>query len=99
MTVKADQRARLNFSTDWTYAPAPESASHAQLKPRYDLFINGKFVAPAKGQYFDTINPANEKKLAEVASATSEDVDKAVRAARTAYDKTWSRMPAKERGK
>jgi aldehyde dehydrogenase (NAD+) len=99
MTVKSDDRARLNFSTDWTYAPAPESASHAQIKPRYDLLINGKFVAPAKGAYFDTINPANEKKLAEVASASAEDVDKAVRAARTAYDRTWSKMPAKERGK
>jgi aldehyde dehydrogenase (NAD+) len=99
MSVKADQRARLNFSTDWTYAPAPESASHAQIKPRYDLFINGKFVAPNKGEYFDTINPANEKKLAEVGLATSEDVDKAVRAARSAYEKTWSKMPAKERGK
>jgi aldehyde dehydrogenase (NAD+) len=99
MSVKADQRARLNFSTDWTYAPAPESASHAQIKPRYDLFINGKFVAPSKGEYFDTINPANEKKLAEVGLATSEDVDKAVRAARSVYEKTWSKMPAKERGK
>ncbi len=99
MTVKAEARARLNFSTDWTYAPAPESASHAQIKPRYDLFINGKFVAPAKGEYFDTINPSNEKKLAEVGQGTGEDVDKAVRAARSAYDKVWSKMPAKERGK
>ncbi|HTL31305.1 MAG TPA: aldehyde dehydrogenase family protein [Tepidisphaeraceae bacterium] len=99
MTVKADERARLNFATDWTYAPAPESASHAQIKPKYDLFINGKFIAPARGEYFDSINPSNEKKLAEVALATSEDVDKAVRAARSAYDKVWSRMPAKERGK
>ncbi|MDQ3440158.1 MAG: aldehyde dehydrogenase family protein [Planctomycetota bacterium] len=69
------------------------------MAPRYDLFIDGNFVPPAKGQYFDTINPATEKKLGEVASATGDDVDKAVKAARRAYDKTWSRMPAKERGK
>ena len=78
----------LNFATDWKYAPAPESASHVKINPRYDLFINGKFAAPAKGEYFDTINPANEKKLAEVASATSEDVDHAVKAARTRVRKS-----------
>src|SRR5438477_4400742 len=92
-------RAKLNFATDWSYAPAPESAGHVKLKPRYDLFINGKFVAPARGEYFDTINPATEKKLGEVASATGEDVDAAVRAARRAHDTVWSRMPARERGK
>jgi aldehyde dehydrogenase (NAD+) len=89
----------LNFSTSWTYAPAPESAGHAKIAPRYDLFIDGQFTPPAKGEYFDTINPATERKLAEVASATPEDVDRAVQAARRAYDKTWSRLPAKERGK
>src|SRR5213075_1319307 len=67
--------------------------------PRYELFIDGEFVAPAKGGYFDTINPANEKKLGEVALATGEDVDRAVKAARRAHDKTWSKLPAKERGK
>src|SRR3982751_2297965 len=92
-------RAKLNFATDWSYAPAPESAGHVKLQSRYDLFINGKFVAPEKGEYFDTINPANEKKLGEVASATGEDVDLAVKAARRAHDTVWSRMPARERGK
>ncbi|MEA2734486.1 MAG: aldehyde dehydrogenase, partial [Humisphaera sp.] len=89
---------KLNFATDWKYAPAPETAK-VQIKPRYELFIDGKFAAPAKGGYFDTINPATEKKLAEVASATGEDVDRAVKSARRAYDKTWSKMPGKERGK
>jgi aldehyde dehydrogenase (NAD+) len=63
------------------------------------LFINGKFVPPTKGKYFDTINPANEKKIAEIASATSEDVDKAVKAARNAYEKVWSKLAPTERGK
>jgi aldehyde dehydrogenase (NAD+) len=97
MTTQAG--VTLNFATDWKYAPAPESASHVKLNPRYELFINGKFTTPIRGEYFDTINPATEKKLAEVASATGEDVDKAVKAARTAYDKTWRKLPAKERGK
>src|SRR5206468_4875257 len=60
---------------------------------------NGKFVPPVKGKYFETINPANEKKLAEVGEATAEDVDKAVKAARNAYNNVWSKLPAKERGK
>jgi len=89
----------LNFTTDWQYAPAPESTAHVKLLPKYDLFINGQFVPPAKGKYFDTINPANEKKLAAVASATAEDVDKAVKAARASYDKVWSKMHPRERGK
>ena len=89
---------KLNFATDWKYAPAPETAK-VQTRGRYELFIDGKFTAPAKGQYFDTINPATEKKLAEVALATGEDVDRAVRAARRAYEKVWSKMPGKERGK
>jgi aldehyde dehydrogenase (NAD+) len=90
---------KLKFNTGWSYAPAPESASHVKLKDRYELFIGGKFVKPTSGKYFDTINPANEEKIAEVAEANTADVDKAVRAARTAYDKTWKKMPAKERGK
>ncbi len=89
----------LNFSTAWTYAPAPEGTEHIQLNERYGLFINGKFTAPTGGKYFDTVNPATEKKIASVGEANTADVDKAVKAARTAYDKTWSKMPAAERGK
>jgi aldehyde dehydrogenase (NAD+) len=96
---KAVKVKPLNFSTSWSYAPAPEGTEHIQLKDRYELFINGKFVAPAGGKYFDTINPATEKKIASVAEAGATDVDKAVKAARQAYDKTWSKMPAAERGK
>ncbi|MCH8903886.1 MAG: aldehyde dehydrogenase family protein [Bacteroidetes bacterium] len=88
----------LNFNTDWQYAEAPESSDHVQLESRYGHFINGKFVAPANGRYFKTINPANEAKLADIASGSAADVDKAVRAAKKGY-KTWSRTPAKERAK
>ena len=94
MTTTQANDVRLNFGTDWAYAPAPESAAHVKLKDRYDLFIDGQFVAPEKGKYFDTINPSNEKKIAEVGLGSAEDVDKAVRAARRAYDKVWSKMPS-----
>ena len=54
----------LIFGDLWEFDPAPETAD-PKLKPRYELFIGGKFVAPQSGKYFDTINPATEQKLAE----------------------------------
>lgn len=87
------------YFTDWKYAPAPESTDHIRLQKQYELFINGKFVKPGSGKYFDTINPATEEKIASIAEANEKDVDMAVKAARSAYDKTWSKMPAKERAK
>ena len=83
----------------WDLSPAPESTGHVQLKDRYGLFINGKFVDSAGGEYFASVNPANEKTIAEVTESTKADVNKAVKAARGAYDKHWSKMPGKERGK
>jgi aldehyde dehydrogenase (NAD+) len=97
--AKSNGSPKLKFNTGWEYAPAPESRSHIKLKDRYDLFIDGKFVKPQSGRYFDTINPANEEKLASVAEANTADVDKAVKAARTAYEKVWKKMPATERAK
>ena len=84
---------RLQFDTDWQYAPAPEATDHVRIDPQYELFIGGQFVAPRKRRYFDTVNPANEKKLARVARADASDVDRAVAAARRAYQRVWSKMP------
>jgi len=89
----------IDFSSDWNLVPAPESTANIKLKETYDLFINGKFVKPKSGKYFDTINPANEKVLAKVAEANEEDIDLAVKAARKAYNSTWSKLSGKERGK
>ena len=89
----------IDFQTDWQYAPAPESRDHIKLKDRYELFIGGKWVAPSEGKYFATINPANEEKLADIAEANAKDVDKAVRAAREAYDKYWRKMAPSDRAK
>jgi aldehyde dehydrogenase (NAD+) len=97
--AKAARKNTLKLDFKMEYAPAPESKSSATIKPQYDLFINGKFEKPSSKKYFDTINPATEEKLSSVADANAADVDKAVKAARTAYDKTWSKMPAKERAK
>ena len=85
--------------SDWGYAPAPESADHFKLKEQYGLFLGGKFVPAGSGKRFATINPANEKTLAQVADAGEKDVDRAVKAARLAYDKVWRKMSGRERGK
>ena len=96
---KKSTTTALNFNTKWSYSPAPESTDHVQIKEQYDLFINGKFVKPSGGKYFDTINPATEKKVSSIALASSADVDKAVKAARNAYKQVWKDMPPSERGK
>ena len=80
------------------YAPAPESRAIVDIKPSYGLFIDGEFV-DGHGTSFKTISPATEEVLAEVAEADEADVDLAVKAARRAYTRVWSRMPGSERAK
>ncbi|MGW4206711.1 aldehyde dehydrogenase family protein [Lentzea sp. NPDC004789] len=82
----------------WEYAPAPESRDIANLKPNYRMFVDGKFVE-GTGEPLKTINPATEEVLAEVSTASQSDVDTAVKAARRAYDRVWSKMPGSERAK
>ena len=80
------------------YAPAPESTAIVNINSSNDLFVNGEFT-PGHGNPFKTINPATEEVLAEIAHANEEDVNAAVMAARKAYDKTWSKMSGRDRGK
>lgn len=91
--------AKENNNESWEYAPSLESTAHIQLKKKYDLFIDGKWVKPKSGKYFKSINPANEEVLAEVAKANESDVDLAVKAARKAYTNVWSKMAPTERAK
>jgi aldehyde dehydrogenase (NAD+) len=84
--------------TLWEYAPAPESRDIARLRPSYQMFVDGKFV-DGEGEPLKSINPATEEVLAEVSTASANDVDTAVRAARRAYDRVWSKMPGGERAK
>src|SRR5437773_3496555 len=90
---------RLTFGNKWDYAPAPEDSKNYVIAPQHELFINGKFVAPKSGKYFESVNPATEQTLTTIAAANAEDVDSAVKAARRAYEKVWSKMPGRERGK
>ncbi|MEJ2617532.1 MAG: aldehyde dehydrogenase family protein [Ignavibacteriaceae bacterium] len=86
------------FKASWKYSEAPESTGHIKIQKKYDLYIDGKFTKPLRGKYFNTINPANDKKISAVAEATAEDVDLAVKAARKAFN-GWSKLSGKDRGK
>ncbi|WP_353809444.1 aldehyde dehydrogenase family protein [Agromyces sp. SYSU T00194] len=80
------------------YAPAPESRAILNLRDAYGLFIDGEFV-DGNGTPFQTISPASEERIATVSTADAADVDAAVAAARRAYQRTWSRMSGRDRGK
>ncbi|MEO8430452.1 MAG: aldehyde dehydrogenase family protein [Acidobacteriota bacterium] len=93
------ERPRLEFGGAWEYSPAPESTEIVRLQKRYGLFIGGRFVPARSGKTFQTINPATEEVLAEVAEAGAADVDAAVRAAEEAHRRRWSKLAPAERGK
>jgi len=81
------------------YSPAPESRAIVNLATSYGLFIDGKFAQGQDGAPFKTINPATEEVLAEVWGAGPKDVNRAVTAARKAYNQTWRKTSGRERGK
>src|SRR5215472_13630080 len=63
------------------------------------LFIGGQWTEAASGKTFETPNPATGETLAHVAEGEAEDINRAVSAARAAFDGPWSRMTPSERGK
>src|SRR5687768_302064 len=81
------------------YAPAPEARDIVTLKERYGLFIGGREVPASDGRTFTSVDPSTELPLAEIARATPVDIDKAVRAARRAYRRSWGQLSGKERAK
>ncbi|MEV7278420.1 aldehyde dehydrogenase family protein [Streptomyces sp. NPDC093111] len=86
------------MASAFEYAPAPESRSVVDIAPSYGLFIDGEFVEAADGRVFKTVSPSTEEVLSEVAQAGAADVDRAVKAARKAFEK-WSALPGSERAK
>jgi acyl-CoA reductase-like NAD-dependent aldehyde dehydrogenase len=80
------------------YAPAPESRAVVDIASSYGLFIDGEFVDGTGGS-LKSVNPATEEVLAEFSVASDADVDRAVRAARRAYSRVWSRTSGAERAK
>ena len=102
-TTDLETRDRLTpgaaSSVMWEYAPSLEATDHFKIESRYNLFIGGKFVEPHSKKWFETISPSTEGTLAEIAEADAEDVDRAVKAARGAYDKVWSKLAPSDRAK
>ncbi len=99
-TSPADSRSQptLNFDTEWSYAPAPESTDPVSFQDRYDLFIDGQWQQPTSQKWFKSISPSTEDVLAEVAEADETDVNRAVQAARAA-SVGWQALSGRERGK
>src|SRR5260370_1436918 len=77
------------------YAPAPEAIDHVKIQPRYGLFIGGRMVEPHSKKRFPTINPATEKKLAEVAAADPVAADRAVKSAGKALESSARPAPSR----
>jgi len=73
---------------------APPKIKHTEC------FIDGQWRPAMSGKTFETVNPATEEVICEVAEGDKSDIDAAVKAARHAFDKgPWSKMDARERGK
>jgi aldehyde dehydrogenase (NAD+) len=96
MATRAEPK--ISSRGGWTYAPAPESADPG-IQKKYGVFVDGEFAPAKDGSTRTVLNPATELPLCEVAEAGPADVDRAVKAARRAYTRVWSKMPARERGK
>ncbi len=84
--------------TPFEYAPAPESRAVVTIASSYGLFIDGEFTDGTGGS-LKSINPATEEVLSEIAIASDADVDRAVKAARRAYTRVWSKTSGAERAK
>jgi aldehyde dehydrogenase (NAD+) len=93
--------ARIFETMEW--GPAPEASGPALewIKSHdgdFGLFIGGRWVRPASGESFETVNPATRAVLAQVAQAGKPEVDAAVRAAAEAFP-TWSGLPGHVRAR
>ncbi|CAG7845558.1 EPTC-inducible aldehyde dehydrogenase [Pseudoclavibacter triregionum] len=78
------------------YAFPGTEGSKVTFRDRYEHFIGGEWVAPAKGEYFEDITPVTGKPFCEVGRGTEEDIEKALDAAHAAAP-AWGRTPAAER--
>jgi phenylacetaldehyde dehydrogenase len=81
-------------------SPTIDSRAAQFVSKRHQLLINNQWVDAASGKTFETLNPATGEVLAHIASGDKEDIDRAVRAARKAFeDGPWRKMTASERGR
>lgn len=81
------------------YADAEISTADIEIKKRYDLFIGGQWIRPVHGKYLRCFNPTTEEILTEFAHAGPDDIDRAIKSARNAFETFWKEFPERERGK
>src|SRR5262245_26503910 len=99
LTDVEKRKERAPVPRRWDYAPAPEARDIVRLEERYGIYVGGEWLEPRSGEWYETINPASEEPLAEVAQAGEEDVGLAVDAAREAFENGWSQTRPSERAK
>ena len=68
------------------------------LKQPLGLFINNEFCSSSDGKTIETVNPATGEPITSFQAANEKDVDKAVKAARAAFDNVWSKTSSEQRG-
>lgn len=91
-------RGTTESSIEVKYDPIELNINNINIKFPHQLFINGKFVN-GHGKTIPTINPHDESIICQVECATNEDVDKAVKSAKKAFDDgEWSKISSRERG-
>ena len=79
--------------------PSAKKVPRPQVR-QTQCFIDGQWVPAVSGKTFDTLHPATEEVIAQVAEGDKEDIDLAVKAARKQFDGgEWSRMDARDRGR
>ncbi len=92
----ATEQAQTESAQSTAYAQPGQPGAVARYRARYGHYINGEFVAPVKGEYFENITPVTGKPFCEVGRGTSEDIDAAVDAAWRAFE-TWGKTSHTER--
>jgi len=87
------------MGTRMHHMPIKGFSTFKKVTPRVtQLLIDGQFVNSASGETFDTINPVNEQPITTIQRAGKEDVDRAVEAARRAFDKgPWRKYSGQQR--
>jgi aldehyde dehydrogenase (NAD+) len=98
MNRTAPKKPELKLQGALDLSPSPERHP-ITFRERYGHYIDGKRVDGQDADDFETVNPATGEPIAKVAAANEAEIDEAVKAARKAYDKTWSRMDPADRGK
>ena len=83
---------------DWQYSESIESADIVSLQKKYSNYIGGKFVDPKSKKYLNTVSPATEEILAKVPLSNEQDVNSAVKSARSGFD-TWSKLSPNQRSR